>query len=33
VGAVWRRTSARGEAIAAVCKVIRETVGRSVKAA
>ena len=33
VGAVWRKTSARGAAIEAVCKVIRETVGRPARAA
>lgn len=33
VGAVWRKTSARGPAIEAVCKVIRETIERTAKAA
>lgn len=33
VGAVWRKTSARGPAIEAVCKVIRDAIGRTAHAA
>ncbi len=33
VGAVWRKTTARGGAADAVCKVIREAVGKLVRAA
>jgi len=33
VGAVWRKTSARGEAIEAVCRVIREAIARPARAA
>jgi len=33
VGAVWRKTSARGQAIEAVCKVIREALSRPARAA
>ncbi|MET0292494.1 MAG: LysR substrate-binding domain-containing protein [Steroidobacteraceae bacterium] len=33
VGAVWRKTSARGAAAEAVCKVIHDAVGRLVRAA
>jgi len=33
VGAVWRKTSARAQAIEAVCRVIRDTVGKPARAA
>jgi len=29
IGAVWRRTSARSDALSAVCEVIRQTIGSS----
>jgi hypothetical protein len=32
VGALWRKTSARGQAIAAVCDVIGESAGKQVAA-
>jgi LysR family hydrogen peroxide-inducible transcriptional activator len=33
VGAIWRKSTARGPALDAVCKVIRDTIGRTARAA